>query len=271
MQVRRASVAGQFYPADKEELEREINKYIVKGKKENVKAGIVPHAGYVFSGKLTGEVFSKIKEKNTFIILGVNHYGIGEKIVFSERDFEIPLRIVKNNRALGKRLFKKLEKDFDVEVNELAHEKEHSIEVELPFLKKARIVPVLLQDLSYEECKNLAEIISEFISNDVGLIVSSDFTHYGFSYGFVPFTSNIKENIYKIDNKIIEKILMRNASEVYKLASKTTVCGLYGITIATRIASILKLKPKLVDYYTSGDIVGYGGGAVVGYAGLIFK
>jgi AmmeMemoRadiSam system protein B len=150
---------------------------------------------------------------------------------------------------------------------------EHSIEVQLPFLqisqKKFSIVPVLLKDLSYEVCLQLAGILAEFVDENIALIVSSDFTHYGSEYRFVPFKDNIRKNLYYLDNEIVINILNKNSRKVFELASKSTVCGLYGITIITEIAKIKKMKAKLVGYYTSGDIVNEWENCV-GYAGIVY-
>lgn len=268
-------VAGQFYPAEKKELEKIVKSFLIKEKKENIKAVIVPHAGYAFSGKLAGKVFCLVPEKEDFILLGVNHTGLGKKVCFSLEDFETPLGIVKTNKDLVEKILHKLKKDeIEVEVNELAHAEEHSIEVQLPFLqlsqKKFEIVPVILSNLNYEECKKIAEVLSDFVKNNEGIIVSSDFTHYGSSYGFLPFINNVKENLYKLDNEIILQILKRESKAFYHLAQKSTVCGLYGITILTEMAKIKSWKPKLIDYYTSGDVINEWNQAV-GYTGIVFE
>lgn len=79
-----------------------------------------------------------------------------------------------------------------------------------------------------------------------------------------------KKNIYSLDNEIIVNILNQNSKKVYELASKSTVCGVYGVTIATEMAKIRKYKAKLVEYYTSGDVTG-DFSSCVGYAGIIFS
>lgn len=267
--IRKASVAGQFYPDDKNELKEEVGEYLDE-RKQNIKMAISPHAGYMFSGKLAGDVLGKFENKKDFVILGVNHSGIGEKICFSSLDFETPLGVVKNNVALGNKILKKLRG----EINEASHEKEHSIEVQLPFLqqsqKKFSIVPILLKDLNYEACVHFAEVLAEFVDENIGLIISSDFTHYGLAYNFLPFKENIRKNLYYLDNEVIINILNLNSKKVYELAEKTTICGLYGITIITEIAKLKKMKAKLIGYYTSGDVVDNWENCV-GYAGLVFS
>lgn len=267
--IRGARFSGSFYPDDREDLEQEAREFL-RDKKENIAMAISPHAGWVFSGRLAGDVLGRFDNKKDFIMLGVNHSGIGGKIVISQKDFETPLGIIKNNRDLGTKILKKLKG----EINEQAHEQEHSIEVQLPFLQESQkrfsIVPVLLRDLSFEECKNIAELLAEFIDINIGLVVSSDFTHYGKNYGFLPFTKDVKKNLYYLDNEIIVNILNHNSKNVYELASKSTVCGVYGITIASELAKIKKMKAKLAEYYTSGDVTG-DFSSCVGYAGIAFR
>ncbi|MGD2072865.1 MAG: AmmeMemoRadiSam system protein B, partial [Candidatus Thorarchaeota archaeon] len=156
--MRKPIVAGKFYPERRAELEREVKKLLSK-KKQEVKLAIVPHAGYDFSGKLMGEVLGMMKEKKTFIILGVNHSGFGEKLAFSSEDFSTPLGVVKNNKILGKKIIGKLNGVVDAGINDLSHSQEHSIEVLLPFLqlsqRKFDIVPILLRNLEYEGCKEV--------------------------------------------------------------------------------------------------------------------
>lgn len=270
--IRKPAVSSQFYPSTKEVLEEEVKEYL-GSKRGNIKAAIVPHAGYVFSGKLAGRVIGEFPKKKNFIILGVNHSGIGEKISLSKLDFETPLGVVKTNLALGEKIMKKL-KSYGAEVNEQAHAFEHSIEVQLPFLqlsqKNIEIVPILLRKLDYEDCKKLARVLADFVDDSIAIIVSSDFTHYGKNYNFVPFNKDIKKNLYYLDNEIIINILNINSKRVYELADKSTVCGVYGITILTELAKIKNYKAKLVEYYTSGDVIDKWD-SVVGYAGITFQ
>jgi hypothetical protein len=272
--MRKAVVAGQFYPADKTELEKEVRKFLSKSKKQKIKACVVPHAGYTFSGKLAGDIIGKIDEKKTFILLGVNHSGLGNKLSMSKENFETSFGEVKNNVDLGGKILKQLEKVIDADINEEVHRYEHSIEVQLPFLQLSQksfdIVPIILTRLSYEDCIKVASMLAGFVNDDICLLVSSDFTHYGWSFRFVPFEDNVRENIYKLDKEIIQEILNLNAKKVYVKASESTVCGLYGLTVLTLIAKLKKWEGKLIDYYTSGDITKdwYN---VVGYAGIIFS
>lgn len=273
--MRMPVVAGQFYPADKKELEKTVKGFLISEKKENIKAAIVPHAGYIYSGQIAGEVFSLMPEKKDFILLGVNHTGLGKKVCLSLEDFETPIGIAKTNKDLAEKIMHKLKKEeIEAEVNELAHNEEHSLEVQLPFLqstqKKFEIVPIIFSNLSYEECRKIAEVLADFVKGNEVVIVSSDFTHYGRGYGFLPFIEDVKENLYKLDDNIILQILKKDGKSFYHIASKSTVCGLYGITILIELSKIKGWKPRLVKYYTSGDITRDWSQAV-GYAGLVFE
>jgi len=276
VEIRKPIAIGKFYPIKKSAIQSQVKKFLKEQEKKDIKAGLVPHAGYTFSGKLTGHLIGQILDKKTFIILGVNHSGLGKKISFSSLDFETPLGVVKNNIELGKELLKKLEIIGEAGIAEEPHDVEHSIEVLLPFLQLNQeqdfnIIPILLKDLSYEDCRKISHVISQFLNEDIFLLVSSDFTHFGEIYGFVPFEQDIKRKLYDLDCRVIDEILKLNSEKVYTLASETTICGVYGITILTETAKIMNWKGKKVGYYTSGDITGvYDRNAVVGYGSVAF-
>ena len=272
--IRKHMFAGQFYPADKGELIEQVHNFVTGLSRKDVKIAICPHAGYTYSGRIAGKVLGQIGAKKTFVILGVNHSGQGSRISLSLSDFSTPLGIVKNNNILGKQIIDKLRILGYADLDENPHIQEHSIEVLLPFLqqthKEFEIIPILLKNMTDVACIQTAYILSKFLTDDVCIVVSSDFTHYGTQYNFTPFKFNIKENIRNLDMGIIDSILRLDTKSVYDKSSKSTVCGVYGITIATELAKMLKLSGKLVDYQNSGDMNGDYENCV-GYAGLIFS
>jgi len=273
--MRKEAFAGQFYPSDKEELQQMVSAFLVSEKKENVHSIIVPHAGYAFSGKLAGMTYSLVPQKKNFIILGVNHTGLGAKICFSMEDWKTPLGTIKTNKDLAEKILHKLKHaDLETEINEITHKQEHSIEVQLPFLQLSQtrfeIVPIMFSGLDYDECKKIAEVLKDFVNDKVMIIVSSDFTHHGKTYGFEPFTNDIKNNMAKLDGDMILHILKNDSKSFFHLANKSTVCGLYGITVLTEISKLKKWKPRLIEYHTSGDMTNKWD-MVVGYAGLVFE
>jgi len=291
MNIRRPIVAGQFYPRGFDELEEEIKKSFlskfgpgdlpIKKRDKNIFGIISPHAGYQFSGPCQAWSYKEIAESKfpeTYIILGPNHTGLGSNFsTYLEADWETPFGVVKVDNSFGRLLLKKC-KFLENEV--MAHLHEHSIEVQLPFLqyvnrdslKDLKFLPITISHYSLEECKKLAKAIVE-LNKDICIIASSDFTHYGSSYNYVPFTYNKKENLYKLDNEAIEFIKNLDSENFSKFIEKkkATICGVGPIIVAIEICKLLKAKKaRLLHYYTSGDIVDDYSNAV-GYASLVFK
>lgn len=270
--MRNASFAGQFYNEDIQALSSNLRKLFSesKAKPEKNAVGIIsPHAGYEYSGKAAAESYSAIKNSkfDTFVILGTNHTGFENSV--SLEDFETPFGKIENDDEFSEQL-----KDFGS--NELLHKYEHSIEVQLPFLqfifKKPKIVPFLIGQNSYADCKKISKAISKIASEQkkkICMIASSDFTHYGKSYGYVPFANDVKKKLYELDKKAISAILKMESSGFYKLSENMTICGRIPITIAIECCKIMKAKAKLLDYYTSGDVAKDYSSAV-GYASIVF-
>ncbi len=281
---------GQFYEQDKENLNEQIgncfkNKFgpgVLKKKKvfEKIFGAIVPHAGYVFSGPCASHVYAStinVKQPITFVILGTNHTGIANaEFSVSFDSFLTPLGIAKNEISFSQALVN----ENTIQQDEAPHRLEHSIEVQLPFIqlcfKNFKIVPVIVSTKNYKELIKFSNRLAELIKkqkNSVVVIASSDFTHYGPNYGFVPFPLNnqTKDNLYKMDNQVIKNILSLDPKTFYEQAEKSTVCGLSPITIAIETSKLLGAKKaELLKYYTSGDVIGDYKNAV-GYASLIFK
>ncbi|MFH1711145.1 MAG: AmmeMemoRadiSam system protein B [Nanoarchaeota archaeon] len=285
--MRKAVVAGQFYPENVEELKSMIDGFfsdlqVSSISDKPIRAGIAPHAGYVFSGKCAAFLYKLLKNQNfdTFIILGTNHSGMGENICFSISDFETPLGIVENDMNLTEDLLIQIKKlNVKSGVSEEAHKYEHSIEVQLPFLqqtsKNFKIVPILFKDLSIKDIESLGKIFSSIIKQEekkgkkVFVLASSDFTHYGKNFKFVPFTDNIKENLYKLDNEAIDSILALDVEAFYGKSRITTICGGNSVSLCVQIAKNLGLTAEKLCYYTSGDVLGKWDSAV-GYASIGF-
>jgi MEMO1 family protein len=284
--MRRAQVAGQFYPSNAEVLRKQIDNLLsnldvsaikLEGNK-NIRAVIVPHAGYIFSGKCAAfayRLFSKEKV-DTFIILGTNHSGLGSKISLSVEDFETPLGVVETDILVIEKMIKKAEgSNIDLTVDEKAHKYEHSIEVQLPFIQsisKSRIVACLLRDMEEKDAHIFGKIISDIVKEKgkkIVVLASSDFTHYGPSYNFLPFQDNVKQNIQNLDNKVIEKILNLDVSGFFQETRKSTICGKDAISVLIETSRNLNLKAEKLCYSTSGDVT-EDWKNVVGYASIAF-
>jgi len=268
--IREPVVAGQFYPASPSQLKKMIRGMVdEKAEKEEVIGLVSPHAGYPYSGPVAGATISRIKFKETFVIMGPNHHtDIGKPLsIMTEGTWKTPLGDVEIDSELAKQI---LDTSSFLEEDAKAHQHEHSIEVQLPFLQyfktDIKIVPIVLapyaSGATYKEIgKELAQTIKES-GKEVVIIASSDMTHY-----------EPQEVAQSKDAQAIEAVLDLNEDELLKRVDELNIsmCG-YAPTTAL-IAAAKELgatRAELVRYQTSGDITGdYS--AVVGYAGIIIK
>lgn len=287
-QIRKPVVAGQFYESNAELLKKQITSCFLgnlgpkKMPEKNETAGkiigaIVPHAGYIFSGQCAAHAYYELSKYfiNTVLLLGPNHTGISNSLFScSLKNFETPFGVIKNNKTFVQDIIEKTEAEHD----ESAHLHEHSLEVQLPFLqfiyKDFTIAPIVVSTTDYEACKRFSLQLLKLIKNkkekNFLVLASSDFTHYGYNYGFMPFmpNENLSENLKKFDKKAIEEILKLNGHDFCQKARNTTICGIAPIIIVTEIFKLLKKKAKLLCYYTSADIIKNNN--AVGYASIFF-
>ncbi len=205
--IRNPGVSGQVYPESPSQLEAMIEGMVdEKAVKEEVIGLVSPHAGYIYSGPVAGAVISKIKFKDTFIIMGPNHTGRGKPLsIMTQGTWKTPLGEVEIDSELGKQI---LATSSHLEEDYVAHQYEHSIEVQLPFLqyfkKDIRFVPIILaysSGATYKEVgKELAKAIKD-LKKEVVIIASSDMTHY-----------EPQESARNKDNKAIEVMLESSTS-----------------------------------------------------------
>jgi AmmeMemoRadiSam system protein B len=184
--IRKPAVAGQFYPLSSQELKNQVEKLVdKKADKLDAIACILPHAGYMYSGKVAAETVSRINIKDRIILLGPNHSGYGTAFsIMTEGIWQTPLGAINIDSDLAKQI---LGRSKYLEDDTLAHMYEHSLEVELPFLQYFRkdfeIVPITFLsddlDILKEIGKDIALTIKESnLKNSTLLIASSDMTHY---------------------------------------------------------------------------------------------
>lgn len=265
--MKRAPIAaGQFYPLSAAAIEKQVFEFVDKTAKKTKAIGIVvPHAGYIYSGLVAGNVYSRIELKPTYIILGPNHTGKGKPYsVMSEGTWSMPQGEVEIDAELAQRLLHDsefLEEDF------LAHAYEHSIEVQLPFLQyfkqPFKIVPIIISYSEGHVYQALGREIAKALKDtkkDAMIIASSDMTHY-----------EAHEDAHFKDMKAIEAILKLDEEELIKKVDEfdISMCGYAPVAVMLSAAKELGAKKaELVKYQTSGDASGdYS--SVVGYAGII--
>ena len=267
--MREPAVAGQFYPSTPRELDSLLNdlflhplgpgkvpKLAMDGPRR-IEGGIVPHAGYIYSGPVAAHFYANLAEDGypqSFVILGPNHYGVGIGVATTLEDFKTPYGVAKIDTELARKIAREI-----VAVDENAHRYEHSIEVQLPFLQFFRrdieFVPISMLLQEEEIAREVGKIVRDAVSEsgrDVVIIASTDFSHY------VP-----RKTAYKNDSLAIERIVNRDISGLYKVIyrKRITMCG-YGPVAATLEAT--RGKVELLKYATSGDVQPMDD--VVGYA-----
>lgn len=268
--IRKAVVAGQFYPEDREELLKTVSAYVKEAKAQRgAIAAISPHAGYPFSGKGAALSLCSLKNPEFIVLLGFSHSGLGARCGVSLCDWETPLGIVNNKKDISEALAEKSSFSHD----EDAHMHEHSIEVQLPFIQhlfpKAGIVPV---SVSHDcDMEKASEELSEVLEGkDSCIVASSDFTHHGAAFGYVPFQDRIRENIEKLDMGAIKHIIEMDSEGFLSYVEKTgaTICGSAPIAL---LLDTLKgsADAELLKYYTSGDVTGDDSHSV-SYASIAF-
>src|SRR3990167_4587061 len=266
--IRKPAVAYQFYPGEPQVLQKTIESMVKeKAQKEDALAIIAPHAGYIYSGKVAGSVYSRVKIPDNILLLGPNHTGLGERAaLMSSGEWEMPFGKVAINQEIAHLL---IEEPHIFSDDPTAHAREHSLEVQLPFIQhfnpKTSIVPVTIMYLSYKECEELGKTIANAIrkyKNKVLIAVSSDMNHYE--------SDTVTK---KKDKKAIDKILALDPKGLMTTGTNENIsmCGIIPATIALVAAKELGAKKaELVDYATSGDTSGdYD--HVVGYAGILIK
>jgi AmmeMemoRadiSam system protein B len=260
MKMRTCAVAGMFYPSDPSHLEQLLESFFAAVKPHGANPlGIVsPHAGYVYSGQVAACAFGAINPSfsGTFVVIGPSHQGYLTSV--SSVPWETPLGVVDPDTEFIEVL--------GLEADELSHRDEHSVEVQVPFIKyrfpRSRIVPVMMGQQDPISAKHIAELITAAIQRtkrDVRIVASSDFSHY------VP-ASKAKTN----DLYAIEPLKSLDVKEFYRRIGErgVTACG-YG-PIAAMVMTCEKLGARtaeLIRYATSGDVTG-DNREVVGYAGI---
>ncbi len=226
---------------------------------------VSPHAGFMYSGDVAGAVYSKIEIPETIIILGPNHTGRGENVsVVTEGVWSMPMGDVAIDEELAKAL---CEETSLAKPNSTAHQFEHSIETQLPFLQYLRanfcIVPICLKKIDFSTCQKLSEGIVRALerTNKSALIIaSSDMTHF-----------ESHKDAKEKDRKAIAKIEDRDALGLFNTVrqEQISMCGVNPATVMLLCSEKMGAKQaELIEYKTSGEVNG-DKKRVVGYAGII--
>ncbi len=273
--VRQSAVAGYFYKGSSEGLRKQIAEFVTPAVTRKKAVGIVaPHAGLIYSGSVAGAVYSGIELPDTIVLIGPNHTGLGAPVsLMAKGAWETPLGIVAIDERLAAAIISQSPRIRD---DELAHLREHSLEVQLPFIQYLKndfkIVPIQMLDTRLETCQELGKAVASAIIQKGGgikgregmdsvlIVASSDMTHYEKA-------STAKEK----DSKAIQHILNLDPVGLYHTVKEfgITMCGCGPAVAMLTAAQLLgATKAEMVKYANSGDTSGdYD--QVVGYAGII--
>ena len=277
---RAPAVAGIFYPSDARELyllielsfkeQRFGPGHLPPSEEFNRRRiyGIVsPHAGYVYSGAVAANGYYETSSMNfdRIVMIGPNHYGIGTGLATVRNGiWETPLGEVEVDSELASQI---AEKSGILDFDELAHSRDHCLEVQLPFLQyikknQFKIVPIIMIMQDKVTASEIGDSIASSTQNlNTLLIASSDFTHY-----------EPNDEAHRKDDELIKAILSLDISNFYTTFERLNVsaCGYGAIaSIMTAAKALGATKGELLRYATSGDVMGDTNN-VVGYASIIF-
>jgi len=280
-EIRKPAVASMFYPDDTINLKRMINQFFSnvpaesteffkKNAFDNIFSIIAPHAGYVYSGQVAAYSYSLLKQKEyeTVVLIGPSHFAYFEGFALPfYKSFETPLGKVDLEQDILNFLVKKSNSFFDF-IN-TAHIKEHSLEVQLPFLQTIltndfKIVPILMGEQSYKNAREAAEILYDAFKNydkHFLFVISSDLSHY-----------HSDREARVMDNELIKTLAVMDAKKLLEesKAGKIEACGIGPIAVVLELARLFnRNRIKVLVYKNSGEtsndferVVGYLSAAV---------
>jgi len=262
---RQPAVAGQFYPGSEHALRSALSKMIPENASPKRVTGIIsPHAGYVYSGAIAGQLFSRIIIPDTVLVIGPNHHGSGAAAaLYPEGEWLTPLGTTSINSRLNSLL---LQHTSYVQPDRIAHQLEHSLEVQLPFLQYLRpdvtISALCIGHGDYSPLRDIGHGISAAIreyGKEVLIVASSDMTHY-----------ETADSARRKDQQALDRVLALDGRGLLEVCHSKgiTMCGVVPATVMIEAALTLgATQAEVVVYGTSGDVTG-DNDQVVGYAAV---
>lgn len=269
--IKEPNVSGAFYASDPEILSKDVEKFLTAASvgKSNSHIGMIiaPHAGYMYSGAVAGYSFNAARNEkySTIIILAPSHhFPFDGYSVWEEGGLKTPLGVVPVDHQLAEELINAHEK---ITFKKSVFEKEHSVEVELPFIQKSfpnsKIVPIIIGQPSPETIKDFSTILKEVVGDrqDVLIVVSTDLSHY-----------HTDQQARLMDHRTNQLIVSLDLDGLWKehQTGQIEMCGFYPVISALLFAKMTDLtEVKHLKYANSGDITG-DKDRVVGYSAFSF-
>jgi AmmeMemoRadiSam system protein B len=266
--IRRAVVAGSFYAGTRDRLHAQLDALFPEsGARQAVRAVVAPHAGYLYSGRVAAAVYARVIPPETWVIVGPNHRVAGARAaIMSSGAWETPLGSVSIDAEMAERI---LAHSTVLAKDHLAHAREHSIEVQLPFLQReapeSRFVPIALASHEYAVCRDVGMAVAAAIreSNRTAVVVAStDMSHY---------VSRAEAGAQ--DRKAIDAILALDPEGLHRVVTRDgiSMCGFHAVTAALVAANALgATSAELVSYTDSGAVTG-DADEVVAYVGMLVR
>lgn len=252
----------------------------------NILSIVSPHAGYYYSGQVAAHGFyalASVGRPETVVIIGPSHYGWPGVALMSSGFWESPLGLTEIDTELARAI---QQKSVVISEADRPHRSEHSLEVELPFLQYVfgaesfKIVPIAMGFMDYKTSKEVGEGVASAIKEsekEVFIVTSTDLTHYGAMYGYVPVGTSPMEKViawvHETDGKIIKTIESLDAEGLIDLVINEglTMCGCAPVAAGIIAAKALGgTKGKTLKYATSYDIRG-SKDAIVGYLSVAIE
>jgi len=268
--IRPPAVAGTFYTSDPEALSAQINDFISKVPSKTVPGKVIalisPHAGYVYSGQVAAYAYKLIKGKkfDTVIVIAPSHRApFRGASIYSKGAYKIPLGLIPVDTELAQQLIKQ---ETTISYVREAHIQEHSLEVQLPFLKVVlgdfKLLPIVMGYCDFSTCEAISEAIyKELKEKNILIIASSDLSH------FHPYNKAVD-----LDKIVINHVNNFDPEGLYKDISseKCEACGATPMVVTMLLAKKLgATNSELLFYANSGDVTGDKSG-VVGYMSAVF-
>lgn len=274
--IREPAFAGQFYPGTKKELDSELKELFHEAKdatviSEQLRAVISPHAGYMFSGQVAASAFNQIPAgatyKRIFVLASSHRFRFNGAAVFTAGNYSTPLGEIKVDTKLAKKLLKSSE----VFLNKPeAHENEHSLEVQLPFLQRRLgndfvLVPIILGTNNPSESKIIAQHLQPYFTAENLFVVSTDFSHYpSFDDARMIDSATADAICTNQPDNLLDTLEKNKSRDVSNLA--TSLCGWTSVLTLLYITTNNHFEYKKIDYRNSGHARTYGDKhKVVGY------
>lgn len=270
--------AGLWFPAEPERLRRTIEEFLSTSTPvipEPPIALIVPHAGYTYAGSVAGKAYATVKDHpyKRVILLGLSHaVRIRGATVLRVDAYETPLGLIPVDTEARDLLLK----CPVVSEQPAAHQGEHSVENQLPILQVAleeiSMVEVLVGDLKDDQRSELAEVLRELMNRETLLVVSTDFTHYGPQFMYVPFRDNVPQNLQALNNLAVQEILQVDVPgwNAFLDESGDTICGRNAVELLLEVLQPWDDARGLkVAYDTSGRMTGDWENSVT-YTSIVF-